>query len=365
MRYTEGMKILVVDDEQPIRQVCERALRRDGNEVLSCASAKEASERLGEGWDLVLSDVTMPGGMDGHELLRRARQESGADVILMTGYPGLDSAIAALKGGGYDYLIKPFGIDALLGAVRRCQEKRELSRELAREKKLREELERTRRAQQAFGQFATPEVARFVLERPEDFLKRGERRTVTTLFVDVRGFTSFAERVQPEEAVLSLNEVMELVIAAVHAEGGIVNKFLGDGLMAVFGAPLPHADHAGAAARAALKARAAVENLARERRGLCLEFLRFGFGINTGEAVAGCFGTMERAEYTVIGHAVNVAARLEGSAKAGQILIGPATAELLGERFLVGRGVALDLAGLSESLRAAELLGRAEELLPS
>ena len=356
------MRVLVVDDFESIRHVCERTLRRDGHDVASCASGVEAVGRLAEGWDLILTDVVLPGGISGNELLRRARAESGADVILMTAYPALDSAITALKDGCYDYLVKPFQCEALLGAVRRCQEKRSLSRELGREKRLRAELDvacrelfRMRKLQQTFGQFATPEVAQFVLEQPESFRKRGERRSVTVLFADVRDFTSYVGRVEPEEAVLSLNEVLSYVIDPIQAEGGIVNKFLGDGLMAVFGAPLPHPDHAQAAARAALRARDAVEALAVMRRGLQLPCLRLGFGINTGEVVAGFLGTAERTEYGVIGHTVNVAARLQAAAGPGQIFAGCGTAGLLGDAFSVGEAFLLRPKGLPEPLPATEI----------
>lgn len=358
------MRILVVEDEEGLREVYQRKLRRAGHEVRACASGEEALPLLGEGWDLVLTDIAMPGGVDGTELLRRVRGEGQADVVLMTAYPELETAVVAVKGGAYDYLIKPFELEAMLGAVSRLEERRRLSREPAREKELRSELDRafvelTRmtKVRETFGKFATPEVARFILDESGDCLKRGERRTVTVFFADVRQFTPFAGRVAPEEAVQILNEILARVIEAVQREGGIVNKFIGDGVMALFGAPLPCADHASAAARAALGAREAVESLAASRSAMSLEPLRLGFGINSGEVVAGCIGTRERTEYSVIGHAVNVAARLEEAAGPGQILLGPETSRLLDGRFRLGSPFSVDLAGISGPFQAAELLG--------
>lgn len=358
------MKILVVDDEEGLRDICERKLRRAGHEVRCCVSGEEALPVLGEGWDLVLTDIVMPGKVDGNELLRRVRRQGRADVMLMTAQPALDSAVRAVKDGAYDYLIKPFDLDSMIGAVNRCAEKRSLSRELAREKALRsklaeafQELSRMNKVRETFGKFATPEVARFILEQPDGPLKRGERRNVTVLFADVRQFTPFAGSVPPEEAVQVLNEILACVIDAVQKEGGIVNKFIGDGLMAIFGAPLARGDHAQAAARAALRARDAVESLTASRRAAKREPLRLGFGINSGEVVAGCIGTRDRTEYGVIGHAVNVAARLEEIAGPGQILIGPDTAELLDRRFWVGDPFEVELAGVPGPFHAAELHG--------
>ena len=319
---------------------------------------------MDQGWDIVLTDFTMPGKMDGVELMWHVRAAGDADILLMTGYPTLDMAVQAVKGGAFDYLIKPFSLDTLLMAVKRCANKRELSQELAREKILREELhqayaqlEQMEQIRETFGQFVTPEVAKFVLAGPQDFWKRGERKVVTVLFADVRSFTSFAECVEPEEAVSALNEIFALVIEAVQREGGILNKFIGDGLMALFGAPLPKKDHACTAARAALQARDAVESLAESRRKLGQHPLRIGIGLNTGEVVAGCLGTKDRAEYSVIGHTVNLGARLEEVAAPGQILLGPETDNLLRGAFELSETITLKIAGLSDPVPVTELIG--------
>src|SRR6185436_3070748 len=138
--------------------------------------------RLHEDWDIILTDLSMPGMVDGNELTRQARAQGSADVLMMTGYPGQETAIQAIKGGAFDYLIKPVSPDALLNAVQRCIDKRELSRELAREKALRselnrayEELDKLERVRETFGQFVTPEVVDFVLTNAHDICQHGER----------------------------------------------------------------------------------------------------------------------------------------------------------------------------------------------
>ncbi len=358
------MKILVIDDEADIRDVCRQTLSYAGHHVSTVESGEEAVKHLGEDWDIVITDLVMPGDVDGTELVRRARVLGSADVLVMTSYPALDTAVQAIKAGAFDYLIKPFSLDTLLTAVQRCIAKRQLSRELAREQALRAELDqaytslaRMEKVRETFGQFVTPEVAEFVLANPEDFWKRGDRKMVTVLFTDVRGFSSFSARVQPEEAVSALNDIFVRVIDAIYLEGGILNKFIGDGLMALFGAPLPNEDHVCAAARAALRARDAVEELSAARRKMGLEPLRIGIGLNTGEVVAGCVGTRKRAEYSVIGHAVNLASRLEEASAPGQILVGPETGKFLRVGFELSGTISLKLAGLPEPVPVAELIG--------
>ena len=359
------MKILVVDDEEAIRDLCSQVLTSAGHEVATADSGEAAVPRLGEGWDIVVTDLMMPGAVDGNDLIRRVRAIGNADVLLMTAYPAVDNAVQAIKGGAFDYLLKPFSLETFLAAVQRCVAKRQLSRELARERALRAELEqayarlaRMEKVREAFGQFVTPEVAEFVLANPEDVWRRGAHKVVTVLFADVRQFTPFSARARPEDAFQALNDVLACVVEAVQQERGMLNKFMGDGLMAVFGAPAPDADHARAAARAALLAQGAVEAWADSRRASALGPLRIGIGINTGEVMAGCVGTRERAEYSVIGHPVNLAARLEEQAAPGQILVGPETARLLVGAFELKATAPMSLVGIPDPVAVVELLGQ-------
>lgn len=357
------MKILIAEDDDALRRLAERTLRRAGHEVASARDGAQAAGLLGEAWDLLLTDLSMPGGIDGLELARRARAGGPVDVILMTGHPDIDSAVGAVRGGVYDYLIKPFGPDALLASAARCEEKRRLNAELERERRLRGELDRAlgqlkslKSLREAFGQFVTPEVVHFILENPALTGAAGRRREASVLFADARGFTAFAERAEPEEAVAVINELFTVVIDAVSAEGGIINKFLGDGLMAVFGAPLPDEDHALSAARAAARARDGIERLAAGRTAAGLPALRMGFGLDSGALVAGCLGSRERAEYTVMGRPVNLAKRLESAAAPGQILLGPGACAALEGRCAMSKG-RLIVADVDGPLRSAELAG--------
>jgi class 3 adenylate cyclase len=159
------------------------------------------------------------------------------------------------------------------------------------------------RLQAAFGTYVDPGLAARLLEQGDDVFT-GERRAVTVMFVDVRDFTPFAEVNSAEDTVARLNALFEIVVPAVVDAGGHVNKFLGDGALAVFGAPNDLADHADAAVGAGVLI----------QRRVAEEFaggLRIGVGINTGVVIAGTIGGAGKLEFTLIGDAVNVAARVE------------------------------------------------------
>lgn len=148
----------------------------------------------------------------------------------------------------------------------------------------------------------------------------GENRQVTVLFADIRGFSTLTEGMEPQNVIALLNECMQLLSDAVVEEGGHVDKFVGDELMAVFNAPRELEDHAGRALRAAIGMQRAMDSLNRQRAARGEEPIGLGVGVNTGEVVAGQMGSRTRSNYTVLGDAVNLAARLCSAAEAGQVL---------------------------------------------
>jgi class 3 adenylate cyclase len=158
----------------------------------------------------------------------------------------------------------------------------------------------------------------------------GESRLVTVLFADIRGFTPLTEGMEPQAVITLLNECMEHLSQAIDAEGGVVDKFIGDEVMAVFGAPVTQDDHARHAVAAAIRMRVgmATFNALREARGD--KPLAIGIGINSGVAVSGNMGSTNRMNYTVVGDVVNLASRLTSLARPGQILISGATLRLVG-----------------------------------
>jgi adenylate cyclase len=154
----------------------------------------------------------------------------------------------------------------------------------------------------------------------------GETRHVAVLFADVRGFTSLTEGLPPQTVITLINTYMEKMSEAVEAEGGVVDKYVGDELMAIFGAPVSRGDDAGRAVRAAIRIQSEVAELGEQRRAMGVDPLGVGVGINSGRAVAGNMGSSNRLNYTVLGEVVNLASRLCGLAPAGEVYLSEATA---------------------------------------
>ncbi|MGQ0602700.1 MAG: FtsX-like permease family protein [Anaerolineales bacterium] len=189
------------------------------------------------------------------------------------------------------------------------------------------------RMRDLFGRYLSREVSEAVLSGKVTLT--GERKTITCLYVDMRGSTAFAEKHAPEDVMAALNQYFEVIILATEAHGGIVNRFVGDQAVCVFGAPTEYRDHADRALQAALAMREGLAYLNQKRAALGLPTLKFGMGLNTGEVVAGATGSEERQEYTVIGDAMNVGARIQSLTKefpAYDILLSEFTRTALGDK---------------------------------
>lgn len=212
-----------------------------------------------------------------------------------------------------------------------------------------------------FGRYVSPQVAQELVSRADtgELSLGGEVRQATTLFADLRGFTTVSEQVPAERVVDYLNGCFGVIINQVMAHGGMVNKFGGDAIMAVWNAPHDDDDHALAACRAALASVRELEGvpdlLADSPQA------RFGFGINTGNVVAGSIGSAGRAEYTVIGDAVNLASRLCSSAPGGQIWLGPETYDAVKEQVSVEALGPQTFKGKAEAIDAYRLIEISEE----
>ncbi|HXJ83315.1 MAG TPA: adenylate/guanylate cyclase domain-containing protein [Candidatus Methylomirabilis sp.] len=207
----------------------------------------------------------------------------------------------------------------------------------------------------AFGRYVSPEVAQQLLESPEGLRFGGEKRVVTVLMSDLRGYTRFAEQGDPARVMDVLNEYLAWMTEIIVQHGGTINEFIGDAVFAVFGAPLAHPDHAERAAACALGMQRAMADLNREHAATGLPRFEMGIGVNTGEAVVGNIGSEQRAKYAVVGSAVNIAARVEGATVGGQVFITTTTYDAIKNLADVSEPMAVEMKGLSEPLRLYEL----------
>lgn len=208
-----------------------------------------------------------------------------------------------------------------------------------------------------FGRFVSRHVAEAILGGRVPL--QGELREVSILFQDIRGFTTLSEQVSPEALLHLLNEFFTEMVAAVEAHGGTVKQFTGDGVMALFGAPVPYPDAPSRAVRAALEMFTRLEDLNRRRRTRGDVPLRIGVGVHTGLVVAGCIGPDTRVEYSVVGDAVNLASRVQELTKqvGTPLLVTDATAALLTPGFRFGARTVLPVRGKHQPITVCEVLG--------
>lgn len=208
-----------------------------------------------------------------------------------------------------------------------------------------------------FGRYVSPEVVKALLDAPEGLRLGGEKRVVTILMSDLRGYTRFAEQGDPAWVMEVLNGYLARMTDIVVEHGGTINEFIGDAIFAVFGAPIPHPDHAERAAATALAMQRAMTdvNAAHAARGL--PRFEMGIGVNTGEAVVGNIGSEQRAKYAVVGSAVNVAARVEGATVGGQIFLSAESYAQIRDLAEVRPPILVELKGLAAPLALYELRG--------
>jgi adenylate cyclase len=195
-----------------------------------------------------------------------------------------------------------------------------------------EELSRRVIERQALERFLSSSIVEKILANPDQVHLGGENQTVTILFADIRGFTRMSEKMEPMEVVELLNEYFTEMTDLVFENGGTLDKYLGDGLMAVFGAPLAKQDDSLRAVKTAIEMQRALARLNRDWEAMGQRSLKIGLGINTGPVTAGNIGSARRMDYTVIGDAVNIASRLCANAAGGQILVSESTHCTLNDR---------------------------------
>jgi adenylate cyclase len=292
--------ILVVDDNRVNSLLLGRGLEQQGHTVVFAENGREALDLLrSQRFDLMLLDVLMP-ELDGYQVLAELKLDPhlrDIPVIMTSSLDELDSVVKCIEMGAEDYLPKPINPVLLNARITASLEK----------KRLRDQ------QRELISTFATKEVAEDLLM--SGFSLGGKLADASALFCDIRSFTTIVEAREPAETIELLNDYYTLMMDAIGAEGGIVNQMVGDGLMAIFGAPLPRDGHR---QRAVLAARQMVELIRlfnHEQAALDKLQIQIGIGIASGPVVAGYTGTQRRATYTCVGDTVNVAARLESHSK--------------------------------------------------
>ncbi len=330
----ERSAILVVDDNEGNREMLARRLTRQGYRVEVAAGGRQALKTLETtAVDLVLLDVMMP-EMDGYEVLQCLKADTrrrDIPVLMISALDELQSVVRCIELGAEDYLSKPFDPVLLRARIGACLEKKRLHNQEAQHRQELAELNRTleQRVQEQVTQierlgrlkrFFSPQLAELIVGGGAEDPLKTHRREVTVVFLDLRGFTAFAETAEPEEVMGVLRQYHAEMGKLILEHEGTLERFTGDGMMIFFNDPVPVPNPAERAIWMTLAMRKRVADLTIKWRKLGYE-LDFGVGIAQGYATIGAIGFEGRWDYGAIGTVTNLAARLCGEAKPGQALI--------------------------------------------
>jgi adenylate cyclase len=326
-------KILVVDDTEMNRDMLSTLVEADGHKAFLAENGRLALESIKtNSFDLILLDVMMP-EMNGYQVLEQLKSDSSLrdiPVIVLSALDEIGSVVRCIELGAEDYLPKPFDPVLLRARIGACLEKKHLRDQEVRlrgeleewnktlEERVREQVAQLERLGR-LKRFFSPQLAELIVSGDAEDPLKTHRREITVVYLDLRGFTAFAETAEPEEVMSVLHEYHAAMGKLILEYDGTLEHFAGDGMMIFFNDPVPIANPAEQAIRMTLAMRERVKELTVKWRKLGYE-LDFGVGIAQGYATIGAIGFEGRWEYGAIGSVPNLAARLCGEAKPGEIL---------------------------------------------
>ncbi len=317
-------RILAVDDNKSNLRLLRSMLAPEGYEIIEANDGLEALDILAETPpDLIITDVIMP-RMDGFSLVKELREREdaqGIPILMVTSLHELKIKLKGLEAGADDFLSKPFISVELRARVR----------SLLRIKQLHDELEtKNLLLERVLTRYISEDIATTILSDPDQNLRLGGQSCeVSVLFADIRGFTNFSEQHDAAQVTDMLNQIFEGLTEPVFQYDGTLDKYLGDAIMAFYGAPVPSQDFAERALRTSWAMQEKFTELAEQND--YIRDLGIGVGICTGEVIVGNIGSERLMDYTVIGQTVNMAKRLQEYAHAGQILIEQNTYDALSD----------------------------------
>lgn len=342
------MLVLVADDVQDSRQLLIDVISSMNFPVAAVANGFDVLEIARERQpDLIILDVNMP-GMSGFEVMERLKEDvttASIPVILLTALADIESRVHGFSLGADDYLTKPYNPRELMERVRtRLRTKHETDELRAIQQTIRNTFER----------YVAPTVVEQLLRDPSQVKLGGTLQEITVMFIDLEGFTSLSEQTDPEKLLAILNTYHTMIVNLIREHGGTVDKFMGDGVMALYNTPLPQPDHALRAVLTARHIRARLTEFHQQFEPL--HQLPLNFGIHTGMAIIGNVGSPDLMNFTAVGDTVNIAARLQGLSEGGRILISSHTYQRITDSLRVRPLGEIQVKGRTEKVMTFEVL---------
>lgn len=326
-----SVRVLVVDDNPDSLGLAKDILKVAGYQVITASDGPNALKAArAELPDLILLDVNMP-GMSGMEVcaeIKKDERTAQMPVIMLSALGDIDNRVDALAMGADDFLAKPYSPRELMARVERRLRAKMVTDDL---------LEKQRVIRDTFERFVAAPIVQQMLQNPDSVKLGGTLQQVTVLFADIEGFTPLSESSEdPVELLRVLNEYHSLIVKIIQQYHGTIDKFIGDGVMALYNTPLQYEHHVADAVKTALHIQNALtwfhERFEPQYR------LQINFGIHTGPAVVGNVGANDLMDFTAIGDTVNIASRLQGCSERGQILVSEAVYEQV-KHFARGRSM--------------------------
>jgi class 3 adenylate cyclase len=342
--------ILTVDDEPDVEPLIRQGLKRetrDGRyDLLFASDGVEALEVLEEApsVELVLTDLNMP-RMDGLTLLGRMHEmDRPLKAVVVTAYGDVENIRTAMNRGAFDFLMKPLLLEDLRTTVRKAVEAVEQQKQ-------------AERVRETFGRYLSAEVAQSLLAHPGALKLGGEKRRVSLLMSDIRGFSTVSESLPPETVVEILNTYLGRMAEVISEYGGTIIEYIGDAIFVVFGAPLQRDNDALRAVACATAMQLAMADVNRELTTMGIRRLEMGIGLHTGEVVIGNIGSERRAKYGAVGSHVNLVGRIEAWTVGEQIFASSETMAAAGPTVKIGLESTLVAKGFSRPVELYEVRG--------
>ncbi len=330
--------VMLVDDDNSILQTTTILLEEEGYKVIAYNSGKEAIDKFNDNVFVVILDITMPemSGLEVFEIIKSRNQY--IPIVFHTGLDQKEKRTDIRKHfRPHAYVVKGSDpeqlLDTVAGAVesyKNILENVRLNETLRERNKLIEEFNRTLEEKvkkqveeiqktSRLKRYVSPQIAESIMSKGSNKYLTTARKLLTVCFADLKGFTAASENMEPEDTVNLLNEFFTEMTSIIFKYGGTLDKFIGDGILVFFGDPIHYTDHSERSVRMAIDMRERVQSLRNHwlEKGCNIDIC---MGINTGYVTVGNFGSVAQMNYTVIGHQVNIAHRLQLEAKAGQIL---------------------------------------------